>query len=64
MYGADRLSSGIGRGRQVPARLTSKENLVMGAFSILYTINIAVSNLSLHLVTVPVSSRTFSSGQL
>jgi hypothetical protein len=27
----------------------------MGAFSVLYTINIAVSNLSLHLVTVPVS---------
>jgi hypothetical protein len=29
----------------------------MGAFSILYTINIAVSNLSLHLVTVPVSPK-------
>lgn len=41
------------RGAFVPARLTSKENLIMGAFSILYTINIAVSNLSLHLVTVP-----------
>jgi hypothetical protein len=30
--------------------------MIMGAFSVLYTINIAVSNLSLHLVTVPVSS--------
>lgn len=39
---------------KTPARLTSKENLVMAAFSVLYTINIAVSNLSLQLVTVPV----------
>lgn len=37
----------------VPARLTSRENLIMAAFSVLYTINIAVSNLSLHLVSVP-----------
>ncbi|KAJ9107161.1 hypothetical protein QFC19_002821 [Naganishia cerealis] len=42
------------RGAYTPARLTSKENLVMAAFSVLYTINIAVSNLSLQLVTVPV----------
>jgi hypothetical protein len=28
----------------------------MGAFSVLYTINIAVSNVSLQLVTIPVSS--------
>ncbi|GAA5970405.1 hypothetical protein JCM3765_005686 [Sporobolomyces pararoseus] len=35
------------------ARLTTKENGVMLAFSGLYTINIAVSNLSLHLVSVP-----------
>ncbi|KAI5450189.1 hypothetical protein NCC49_003338 [Naganishia albida] len=41
------------RGMFTPARLTSKENLIMAAFSILYTINIAVSNLSLQLVTVP-----------
>lgn len=39
---------------QVPARLTQKENLILGAFSVLYTINIAVSNISLQLVTVPV----------
>lgn len=28
---------------------------MLGAFSVLYTINIAVSNISLQLVTVPVS---------
>jgi len=36
--------------------LTQKENLILAAFSVLYTINIAVSNISLQLVTVPVSS--------
>jgi hypothetical protein len=41
--------------RQVPARLTQRENLILAAFSVLYTINIAVSNISLQLVTVPVS---------
>ncbi|KAJ9119303.1 hypothetical protein QFC24_005774 [Naganishia onofrii] len=41
------------RGAYTPARLTSKENLIMAAFSVLYTVNIAVSNLSLQLVTVP-----------
>jgi drug/metabolite transporter (DMT)-like permease len=30
-----------------------RENLILVAFSSLYTINIAVSNLSLNLVTVP-----------
>lgn len=35
------------------ARLNTSEQLVMLAFSCLYTINIAVSNLSLQLVTVP-----------
>ncbi|GAA6027386.1 hypothetical protein JCM8097_007817 [Rhodosporidiobolus ruineniae] len=35
------------------ARLTTKENGIMFMFSGLYTINIAVSNLSLHLVSVP-----------
>ncbi|KAJ8521486.1 hypothetical protein ONZ45_g1807 [Pleurotus djamor] len=34
--------------------LTPKETLVIIAFSVLYTINIAVSNMSLGLVTVPV----------
>ncbi len=33
--------------------LSPRENLVLLAFSSLYTINIAVSNLSLNLVTVP-----------
>ncbi|OXH64026.1 hypothetical protein J000_06448, partial [Cryptococcus neoformans] len=41
------------RGAFTPARLTRKENVVLGAFSVLYTINIAVSNISLQLVTVP-----------
>ncbi|WWD17623.1 hypothetical protein CI109_102064 [Kwoniella shandongensis] len=41
------------RGAFTPARLTQKENLTLAAFSVLYTINIAVSNISLQLVTVP-----------
>ncbi|KAG1903608.1 triose-phosphate transporter family-domain-containing protein [Suillus fuscotomentosus] len=40
-------------GTFVPAELTTAENLALVAFSVLYTINIAVSNISLHLVTVP-----------
>ncbi|KAI8348833.1 triose-phosphate transporter family-domain-containing protein [Choanephora cucurbitarum] len=36
-----------------PAALGEKENMVMLAFSVLYTINIAISNVSLNLVTVP-----------
>ncbi|GAA5928322.1 uncharacterized protein JCM15063_003850 [Sporobolomyces koalae] len=43
----------LSRGMFTQARLTNKENMVMLAFSGLYTINIAVSNLSLHLVSVP-----------
>lgn len=42
------------RGVFTQARLTAKENGIMIMFSGLYTINIAVSNLSLHLVSVPV----------
>ncbi|KAL0241858.1 hypothetical protein I308_106030 [Cryptococcus tetragattii IND107] len=41
------------RGAFTPARLTQKENIILAAFSVLYTINIAVSNISLQLVTVP-----------
>ncbi|WVO16811.1 hypothetical protein L204_104497 [Cryptococcus depauperatus] len=41
------------RGVFTPSHLTQKENIILAAFSILYTINIAVSNLSLQLVTVP-----------
>ncbi|KAL7409467.1 triose-phosphate transporter family-domain-containing protein [Mrakia frigida] len=41
------------RGSFTPAHLTSRDNLVLALFSVLYTINIAVSNLSLQLVTVP-----------
>lgn len=47
----------LSRGFFTQARLTTREGAVMIAFSVLYTINIAVSNLSLHLVTVPVSRR-------
>lgn len=38
---------------QVPARLTLRENITLSLFSILYTLNIAVSNVSLELVTIP-----------
>ncbi|GAA5997930.1 uncharacterized protein JCM10292_006916 [Rhodotorula paludigena] len=43
----------LARGLFTQARLTTKENGIMLVFSGLYTINIAVSNLSLHLVSVP-----------
>ncbi|KAL1914528.1 uncharacterized protein VTP21DRAFT_8242 [Calcarisporiella thermophila] len=36
-----------------PANLGERESLVMLLFSVLYTINIAISNVSLNLVTVP-----------
>ncbi|KAH6589389.1 hypothetical protein BASA50_010042 [Batrachochytrium salamandrivorans] len=36
-----------------PARLNTRESLIMLAFSTLYTINIAVSNISLKMVSVP-----------
>lgn len=39
-----------------PATLGKQEKKVMLAFSVLYTINIAISNVSLNLVTIPVSS--------
>ncbi|KXS13603.1 TPT-domain-containing protein [Gonapodya prolifera JEL478] len=41
-------------GAFTPKRLSTRDNLVMFAFSLLYTVNIAVSNLSLHAVTVPI----------
>ncbi|KAI8922402.1 triose-phosphate transporter family-domain-containing protein [Powellomyces hirtus] len=37
----------------VPATLGKREKYVMLAFSVLYTVNIAISNVSLNLVTVP-----------
>ncbi|KAJ3020746.1 UAA transporter [Thoreauomyces humboldtii] len=37
----------------VPAPLGRREKMVMLAFSVLYTVNIAISNVSLNLVTVP-----------
>ncbi|CEG71919.1 Putative Ribonuclease III [Rhizopus microsporus] len=36
-----------------PAKLGDRENIVMILFSVLYTINIAISNVSLNLVSVP-----------
>ncbi|KAI9254056.1 hypothetical protein BY458DRAFT_442915 [Sporodiniella umbellata] len=36
-----------------PSQLGERENIVMLMFSVLYTINIAISNVSLNLVTVP-----------
>jgi drug/metabolite transporter (DMT)-like permease len=36
-----------------PAKLGYREQMVMLAFSVLYTVNIAMSNVSLHMVTVP-----------
>lgn len=44
----------LSRGLFSQQRLSTKENAVLVAFSSLYTVNIAVSNLSLNLVTVPV----------
>ncbi|KAI5120319.1 hypothetical protein M0805_000379 [Coniferiporia weirii] len=41
------------RGVFEPRQLSLGENVVLAAFSVLYTVNIAVSNLSLGLVTVP-----------
>ena len=43
------------RGCYVSKRLSLRGELVLVAFSFLYSTNIAVSNVSLHLVTVPVS---------
>ncbi|KZV84902.1 hypothetical protein EXIGLDRAFT_682362, partial [Exidia glandulosa HHB12029] len=41
------------QGYYVPARTTSRDNWQLLLFSVLYTVNIAVSNVSLQLVTVP-----------
>ncbi|KAH9823072.1 triose-phosphate transporter family-domain-containing protein [Melampsora americana] len=43
----------LNRGFFKSARLNRRESGILVAFSVLYTVNIAVSNLSLHLVTVP-----------
>lgn len=42
-------------GVYVPKKLSHSDNMALLAFSLLYSINIAVSNLSLQLVTIPVS---------
>lgn len=62
LCGAVGAQIALSRGFFTRQRLTTNENLVLVAFSSLYTINIAVSNLSLNLVTVPVSlSQTLTS---
>lgn len=40
-------------GIYTPAKLSNADNLALVAFSVLYSINIAVSNLSLEMVTIP-----------
>ena len=42
-------------GSSPPPRLNFRETLILLAFSVLYTVNIIVSNVSLGLVTIPVS---------
>jgi hypothetical protein len=42
------------RGWYTPAKLNTRDSLVLLAFSVLYTINIGISNASLHLVSIPV----------
>ncbi|TFK53097.1 TPT-domain-containing protein [Heliocybe sulcata] len=43
----------LARGVYVPAKLSQQDNAALVAFSVLYAMNIAVSNVSLQLVTVP-----------
>ncbi|KAG0148646.1 hypothetical protein CROQUDRAFT_41206 [Cronartium quercuum f. sp. fusiforme G11] len=59
LTGIHALSSTLGsqlalnRGIFKSVKLNKKDSIILLGFSVLYTINIAVSNLSLHLVTVP-----------
>lgn len=46
------------RGLYNPRRLNIRDELVLAAFSVLYSVNVAVSNVSLHLVTVPVRKQS------
>ncbi len=45
----------LGNGSFHTVALTGPETLLIVAFSVLYSVNIVVSNISLHLVTIPVS---------
>lgn len=45
------------RGAYVPAQLSARSAAALVAFSVLYAVNIAVSNVSLQMVTIPVSVR-------
>lgn len=44
----------LGTGAYRPAQLTTSQSILLAAFSVLYAVNIAVSNLSLNLVNVAV----------
>lgn len=44
-----------------PAVLTAHEQSIMVAFSLLYTINIAISNVSLNMVSIPVKQKRYHS---
>ena len=44
------------RGAYVPAQLSARSTAALVAFSVLYAANIAVSNVSLQMVTIPVSA--------
>ena len=46
----------LARGFFVQKRLSASDNMALVMFSVLYAMNIAISNVSLNLVTVPVSS--------
>ncbi|KAI8319265.1 TPT-domain-containing protein, partial [Martensiomyces pterosporus] len=43
----------VASGRFTPVKLVPRKRRLLWAFSVLYTVNIAVSNISLHYVTIP-----------
>lgn len=53
----------LAQGFFVQKRLSTSDNIALVMFSVLYAMNIAISNVSLHLVTVPVSIRSSRSMQ-
>jgi hypothetical protein len=48
----------LAQGFFVQKKLSASDNMALVMFSVLYAMNIAISNVSLHLVTVPVSIRS------
>ena len=49
----------LAQGFFVQKRLSTSDNVALVMFSVLYAMNIAISNVSLNLVTVPVSTRSY-----